>query len=230
MMIRACADRSVVLLGLCATRGLSPPTRSRRRASRSASRCSRRSNSSARRNIAERSVRLKEADAVPDKSPYETYVIEETRAVAAIDSGDDDGRGKGARGGARDPHPAAARGDKAAAQHRPARVPAQGLPQDRRLRAALLQGRRQRSRAAPPHGAGLLSRKRFRRRRQGDPRRARRRCAAGQAGRRDPAAVARRQRVQAQEPGWLYRRAEAPRREPARSTNIGSISVRAVQQ
>ncbi|HXQ50792.1 MAG TPA: hypothetical protein VN802_06840 [Stellaceae bacterium] len=35
-------------------------------------------------------VRLKEADAVPDKSPYETYVIEETRAVAAIDSGDDE--------------------------------------------------------------------------------------------------------------------------------------------
>ncbi len=33
-------------------------------------------------------ARLKEADAVPNKSPYETYVIEETRAVVLIDSGD----------------------------------------------------------------------------------------------------------------------------------------------
>ena len=33
-------------------------------------------------------ARLKAADAVPDKSPYETYVIEETRAVATIASGD----------------------------------------------------------------------------------------------------------------------------------------------
>lgn len=34
-------------------------------------------------------ARLKEADAVPNKSPYEIYVIEETRAVAMIGSGDD---------------------------------------------------------------------------------------------------------------------------------------------
>jgi tetratricopeptide (TPR) repeat protein len=33
-------------------------------------------------------VRLRTADAVPNKSPYETYIIEETRAVALIDSGD----------------------------------------------------------------------------------------------------------------------------------------------
>ncbi|HUK59195.1 MAG TPA: hypothetical protein VLV50_08175 [Stellaceae bacterium] len=32
--------------------------------------------------------RLKAADAVPDKSPYETYVIEETRAAALVASGD----------------------------------------------------------------------------------------------------------------------------------------------
>jgi hypothetical protein len=33
-------------------------------------------------------ARLKEADAVPDKSPYETYVIAETRAAATAGSGD----------------------------------------------------------------------------------------------------------------------------------------------
>jgi hypothetical protein len=37
---------------------------------------------------AEALARLKEADAVADKSPYETYVIEETRAVAMIESAD----------------------------------------------------------------------------------------------------------------------------------------------
>lgn len=33
-------------------------------------------------------ARLKTADAVPNKSPYETYIIAETRAVTLIDSGD----------------------------------------------------------------------------------------------------------------------------------------------
>lgn len=37
---------------------------------------------------AEALARLKEADAVPNKSTYESYIIEETRAVALIDSGD----------------------------------------------------------------------------------------------------------------------------------------------
>jgi hypothetical protein len=37
---------------------------------------------------AEALARLKEADAVPDKSPYETYVIEETRAATTAGSGD----------------------------------------------------------------------------------------------------------------------------------------------
>lgn len=37
---------------------------------------------------AEALARLKAADAVPDKSPYETYVIEETRAAATVASGD----------------------------------------------------------------------------------------------------------------------------------------------
>jgi len=41
--------------------------------------------------FAEALARLKAADAVPDKSPYETYIIEETRAVALIDTGDDAG-------------------------------------------------------------------------------------------------------------------------------------------
>ena len=36
-------------------------------------------------------ARLNAAEAVPDKSPYETYIIAETRAVALIDSGDDAG-------------------------------------------------------------------------------------------------------------------------------------------
>ena len=37
---------------------------------------------------AEALERLKAADAVPDKSPYETYVIEETRAAATVAEGD----------------------------------------------------------------------------------------------------------------------------------------------
>jgi hypothetical protein len=38
--------------------------------------------------FAEALVRLKEADAVPNKSPYETYIVEEARAAALIGSGD----------------------------------------------------------------------------------------------------------------------------------------------
>lgn len=40
------------------------------------------------RKYADALARLKEADAVPGKSPYETYVIEETRAAAEAGSGD----------------------------------------------------------------------------------------------------------------------------------------------
>jgi hypothetical protein len=36
-------------------------------------------------------AKLREADAVPDKTPYERYVVEATRAVVALDMGDDAG-------------------------------------------------------------------------------------------------------------------------------------------
>ena len=63
---------------------------------------------------AEALARLKEADAVPDKSPYESYVIEETRAAADARQRRLRRRGEGARCGARDAHPAAGRGGEAA--------------------------------------------------------------------------------------------------------------------
>jgi TolA-binding protein len=44
-----------------------------------------------RKEYAEALAKLKAADAVPDKTPYERYVIEATRAVVTLDMGDDAG-------------------------------------------------------------------------------------------------------------------------------------------
>ena len=78
---------AVVLLGLCATPTLAAdaPQAARVQVGKPVQQAQQFIRE---KKYAEALARLKEADAVPDKSPYETYVIEETRAAATAGSGD----------------------------------------------------------------------------------------------------------------------------------------------
>ena len=95
-------------------------------------------------------AKLAEADAVPDKSPYEVYIIEATRAVVDIDSADYPAAIKAIEGGALDRHAAACGSAAAPGDAGRARLSDEGLSGRRDLCRALLRGRRRGCGAAPP--------------------------------------------------------------------------------